>query len=331
MLTATRPVATAAAALMGATVIAAVPAVTPATPAVPRFHAPDVALASSIFDILTFPAWQQAIANEVEFVAIRTAGLAEAGTGLIESLAQLPTTLLTAAQQVFSGEALDALTTVETWAIDAGAATLVPPVAANIEVGQIQLAIQSALLVAQPVAAVELGASLFTAFDTVSRSFIVAGQDVLDAVLSFDIGGVIEAVIAGVTGVVTAFGAAAQGVIDGVVSAQTTLAAALATRPILIPPIGPSGAAPKMAATSSVTTAADSVAQVPVTAERPQATVEAATTTEPASATVRAGVTSTPRGVAGAPRTTPTERTSAATETTGDTPTKADSRRATSR
>ena len=102
MLAATRPVAAAAAALMGATVIAAVPVLTPATPAVPRFHAPDVALTSSIFDILTFPAWQQAIANEVEFVAIRTAGLAEAGTGLVESLAQVPATLLTAAQQELS-------------------------------------------------------------------------------------------------------------------------------------------------------------------------------------------------------------------------------------
>lgn len=338
MLAATRPVATAAAALMGATVIAAVPVLTPATPAVPRFHAPDVALTSSIFDILTFPAWQQAIANEVEFVAIRTAGLAEAGTGLVESLAQLPATLLTAAQQVFSGDALDALTTVETWAVDAATATLVPPVAANIEVGQIQLAIQSALLVAQPVAAVELGASLFTAFDTVSRSFIVAGQDVLDAVLSFDIGGVIEAIISGVSGVVTAFGAGAQAVIDGVVSAQTTLAAALATRPILIPPIGPSGVVPKIAATESVTTAVtDSATSEPVTVERPSATVEAATTAEPAAATVRSGVRSTPRGGEGVPRTTPSERTSTAAETTGatpskaDSPTKADSRRTTGR
>ena len=171
-----------------------------------------------------------------------------------------------------------------------------------------------------------------------SRAFIVAGQDVLDAVLSFDIGGVIEAIISGVSGVVTAFGAGAQAVIDGVVSAQTTLAAALATRPILIPPIGPSGVVPKIAATESVTTAVtDSATSEPVTVERPSATVEAATTAEPAAATVRSGVRSAPQGGEGVPRTTPTERTSTAAETTAatpmkaDSPTKADSRRATGR
>lgn len=207
------------------------PALTATTPAIPPFAAPDIALTSSIIDILTFPVWQQAIANEVEFVAIRAAGLAEAGAGLAESAAQLPAALLTATQQVFSGNALDALTTIETWAFDAGSATLVPPIAANIEVGQIQLAIQSALLLAQPVAAVELGAGLFTAFDTVTRSFIVAGQNFVDAVLSFDIGGIVQAVIDGVTGVISAFGAGGQALVDGVVAAQTTLAAALATRP----------------------------------------------------------------------------------------------------
>lgn len=337
MIAAARPLATATAALLGAGVIAAAPALTTSAPAIPRFTAPDIALTSSIFDILTFPAWQQAIANEVEFLAIRTAGLAQGGAGFAESAAQLPETLLTAAQQVFSGNALDALTTVEEWAFDAGSATLIPPIAANIEVGQIQLAIQSALLAAQPLAAVELGAGLFTAFDDVTRSFIIAGQDIVDAILSFDIGGVVQAVITGVTGVISAFGAGGQAIVDGIVSAQNTLAAALATRPILIPPIGPTSAAPKIAA-ATVTVPAPAA---DVT-ESPRAAVDAApahterTPTvdvvpnagEPAGSNIRATADAAPQRGSSALR---TGRAEQARGTAGDAASKADSRRGASR
>lgn len=342
----TRSLATATAALMGAGVIAAAPALTATTPAIPRFAAPDIALTSSIIDILTFPVWQQAIANEVEFVAIRAAGLAEAGVGLAESAAQLPAALLTATQQVFSGNALDALTTIETWAFDAGSATLVPPIAANIEVGQIQLAIQSALLLAQPVAAVELGAGLFTAFDTVTRSFIIAGQSIVDAVLSFDIGGIVQAVIDGVTGVISAFGAGGQALVDGVGAAQTTLAAALATRPIQILPIGPTSATPKSAAADAVTTAVTVAALPPAarTSDSPAAAPDEVPGTEqdgPTSADVRSASASAPqhgadarRTGADARRTGATERNATAAATIAgayDDSTRADSRQAATR
>ncbi len=342
MIAAARPLATATAALLGAGVIAAAPALTTSAPAVPRFTAPDIALTSSIFDILTFPAWQQAIANEVEFLAIRTAGLAQGGAGFAESAAQLPETLLTAAQQVFSGNALDALTTVEEWAFDAGSATLIPPIAANIEVGQIQLAIQSALLAAQPLAAVELGAGLFTAFDDVTRSFIIAGQNIVDAILSFDIGGVVQAVITGVTGVISAFGAGGQAIVDGIVSAQNTLAAALATRPILIPPIGPTSAAPKIAAAESAAATVTVPAPAADVTESPRAAVDAVpahterTPTvdvvpnagEPAGSDIRATADATPQRGSSALR---TGRAEQAHGTAGDAASKADGRRGASR
>lgn len=340
MIAAARPLATATAALLGAGVIAAAPALTTSAPAVPRFTAPDIALTSSIFDILTFPAWQQAIANEVEFLAIRTAGLAQGGAGFAESAAQLPETLLTAAQQVFSGNALDALTTVEEWAFDAGSATLIPPIAANIEVGQIQLAIQSALLAAQPLAAVELGAGLFTAFDDVTRSFIIAGQNIVDAILSFDIGGVVQAVITGVTGVISAFGAGGQAIVDGIVSAQNTLAAALATRPILIPPIGPTSAAPKIATAASAAAtvsapAADvtespraAVDAVPAHTERTPTVDVVPNAGEPAGSDIRATADATPQRGSSALR---TGRAEQAHGTAGDAASKADGRRGASR
>ena len=250
MIAATRPLATATAALVGAAVIAATPALHTAAPALPQLSAPEIALTSSIFDILKFPTWQQAIANEVEFLAILTTGLADGGAGFAQSAAQLPATLLTATQQVLNRDPLGALTTVEDWTLAAGKATLVPPVAANIEVGQIQLAIQSALLLAQPVAAVQLGAGLFTAFDTITRAFIVAGQNLVDAVLSLNIGNMIQAVVGGVSGVITGFVDGGQAVVDGIVSAQNTLATALKARPAPTPPLSAAAvlATPKAAA-----------------------------------------------------------------------------------
>lgn len=266
MTAATRPLATAITALMGAAVISATPVLPGAAPALPQLNAPQIALASSILDIFKFPAWQQAIANEVEFLAIQTRGLADGAAGFAESAVALPAALVTATQQVFSGNALDALTTVEDWAIAAGEATLVPPIAANIEVGQIQLAIQSALLPAQPIAFVQVGSALFEAFDAVARSFIIAGQDLVDAVLSFNIGNIVQAVIGGVSGVIGGFVDGGQAIVDGIVSAQTTIATALAARPALVPE--PYAAATPQAAASAIETApaADVQASSPIAA-----------------------------------------------------------------
>lgn len=231
MTVAARPLAAAAAALLGAGVVAATPVTTAPSLSLPTVAAPEIALQASIIDILGFPVYQQAIANEVEFVAIRAAGLAQGGAGLVDSLLQLPGALITATQQTLSGNPLDGLTTIEDWVIGTGSATLVPPVLANIEVGQIQLAIQSALLLAQPTALVQLGSGLFTAFDTISRSFIIAGQNLVDAVLSLNIGNIIQAVVGGVGGVIDGFVTGGQAVIDGIAGAQDTLVAALQARP----------------------------------------------------------------------------------------------------
>lgn len=259
------------AALLGAGLIAS-SAITPVHVATPRLSDVAVQLQSSVLDIFTFPTWQQAIANEVEFVAIRAVGLAEGGTGLAQSLAALPEALITATQQTFAGNPLDALTTLEQWGIDLGAATLVPPVLANIDVGQIQLAIQSALLLAQPQAAVLLGSGFYTAFDTIARSFIIAGQDLVSAVLSFNIGDIVQAVVDGVTGIATGFVTGGQAIVDGIVGAQTTLATALATRPVT--PIEMASVAAPAAAVEQIAPAApaqrvNEPAAAPVVADSP--------------------------------------------------------------
>ncbi len=242
--------AAAGSALLGAGLIATA-TVAPMDVATPRLSSVAVELQASVLDIFTFPALQQSIANEVEFVAIRAAGLAEAGAGLLQSVVALPETLITAVQQTFAGDPLGALTTLEQAGIAAAEATLLPYIAAQIEVGQIQLAIDSALLPAQPIALVELGAGLFAAFDAVARAFIIASQNFVDAVLSFNIGNIVNSVVEGVTGVVTSIGTAGQDAVDGIVAAQNTIADALAARPVTILEAAASPAAPAAAAAQS--------------------------------------------------------------------------------
>ena len=229
---ATRPFAAAGVALMSAGFIAATPAIAPTTSALPQVHIPDVVLQASIFDIFTFPAYQQALLNEVEFVAIRAAGLAETAQGLAQSVFALPETVITVVQQTFSGNPLGALDTVEEWAIQSATDTFVPVIAANIEVGQIQLAIQSAALVAQPLALVSLGNGLLGAFDAVSRSLIIATQNLIDALGTFNIGNIVNAVVDGIGDVVDGFVTGGQSLVDGIVGAQTLIADALKARPV---------------------------------------------------------------------------------------------------
>ena len=254
---ATRPFAAAGVALMSAGFIAATPAIAPTTSALPQVHIPDLALQASIFDIFTFPAYQQAILNEVEFVAIRATGLAESAQGLAQSVFTLPETVITAVQQTFGGNPLGALDTVEEWAIQSVTDTFVPTITANIEVGQIQLAIQSAALVAQPLAWVSLGTGLLGAFDAASRSVIIATQNLIDALGTFNIGNIVNAVVDGIGDVVNGFVTGGQSLVGGIYGAQTLIADALKARP-----------AQPLSAAAATPVAAAPVAATPVAAER---------------------------------------------------------------
>jgi len=229
-----RSFAAAGTALVGASIIAT-SAIAPVQVTVPRITDAAIQLQATVLDIFTFPAIKQAVINEVEYAALWAAGLAEAGVGVAQSLAALPTTLITATQQIFSRDPLGALTTVEDAAVAAGDAILVPLVVSQIDIGQIRLAVDSALLLAQPVAAVELGAGLFGAWDAVTRAVITAGQNFVNALLTLNPANILAAVVGGVQGVVASFGVGGQLAVDGIVAAQTTLATALAARPVPIP------------------------------------------------------------------------------------------------
>ena len=64
--------------------------------ALPQVHIPELALQASIFDIFTFPAYQQALLNEVEFFAntrkilvLVFANLEEYFDGILRSLLEV--------------------------------------------------------------------------------------------------------------------------------------------------------------------------------------------------------------------------------------------------
>ena len=231
---------------MGAGIIAT-SAITPVQVTVPRISDAAIQLQASVLDVFTFPASRQYAANQVEYAALWAAGLAEGGVGLVQSLAAVPQTVITATEQIFSLDPLGALTTVEDAAVAAAAAVLVPVIGSQIKIGQIQLAVQSAMLLAEPEALVELSSGLFVAFDTVARAIITAGQNFVNAVVSLNLQNIVSATVTGVRDVVTSFSAAGTAAVDGIVAAQTTLAAALATRPAP-PPVAASARLARAAA-----------------------------------------------------------------------------------
>jgi hypothetical protein len=147
------------------------------------------------------------------------------------SIAALPPTLATVTQQVLSGDLLGALTTVETYLVGSLVAVGGPTVAAIIERRQRFLAVREALQVAVPQAIIDVVGGVGQGLDTVARAFIVAGQDLVDAVLSFSPGAIVNALVNGTTLVVGSFVEGGQHVVDGIVSAQQTIATALATEP----------------------------------------------------------------------------------------------------
>lgn len=233
---AARPFAAAGIALLGAGFIAAAPTVTASAPALPQLNAPEIALQASIVDLFKFPIIRQIAANQVEVLAIEAQGLADASQGALQSVLALPPALITATRQTLTGNALDALTTLENWVTDSAEATFVPVISARIAVGQIDLAIQSALLPAWPLALVSAASGLFNGADTIARGLVTAGQDLIRAVLSFNLQNIVESVVGGIRGIVTSVGAGAQSAIDGVVGAQTLIADALAARPAPVDP-----------------------------------------------------------------------------------------------
>jgi len=147
--------------LVGASVIAVRPIAPPPQALVPQVqvpevHMPAVQLSASIADIFTFPALRQFVLNRIDDIATLGVGFAGSAAGLGQSIAQLPSTLVTITQQVLTGDLLGALTTIETYLVGSIVAIGEPTLAAIIERRQRYLAVREALQVAVPAAIIDV-------------------------------------------------------------------------------------------------------------------------------------------------------------------------------
>ena len=236
MYTAVRPWITTGVALVGASVIAVTPVAPPPQALIPQLqitevHMPAVELSASIAAIFTFPALRQFVLNRIDDIATLSVGLAGSAAGLGQSIALLPSTLVTVTQQVLSGDLLGALTTIEAALVGSIVAIGQPTLDAIIERRQRYLAVRQALQVAVPQAIISVVGGAGEAIDGVLRAFIIAGQDLVDAVLSLNPGNIASALVNGTTLVLGSFADGTQSVVDGIVTAQQTLATALAAQP----------------------------------------------------------------------------------------------------
>ena len=233
---AVRPWVTAGVAIVGASVIAVTP-VAPAPQAlmpqvaIPEVHLPAVQLSASIIDIFTFPAFRQYVLNQIDDLVTLGVGLGGSAAGLGQSIAAIPSTLVTATQQVLSGDLLGALTTFETYLVGSLVAIGEPTLAAIIERRQRVLAVSEALQEAVPAALIGLGTGIFAAVDGVLRSSIIAGQGVVDALLPLNLGNLVNALVGGTQLVLGSLADGGQNIVDAIVFAQRTIATALAAQP----------------------------------------------------------------------------------------------------
>ncbi|ODQ92296.1 hypothetical protein BHQ18_00700 [Mycolicibacterium flavescens] len=196
--------------------------------------APAYQLTASIADILQFPALREYIINQITDLATWGVGFAEAGANLTRAIGLLPETLRLLTQQLLSLDLQGALTTIEEALVGTVAAVGLPILDSIITVRERNLAVQLAMQTAVPEAVIGFGAALFGAVDGVLRASIAGGQQVVDAILTLDLGNIVAAFVDATRGFFGSFVEGGQDIVDGIVFVQRTIANALATPPPLV-------------------------------------------------------------------------------------------------
>ncbi|CAN5766077.1 hypothetical protein BH09ACT7_BH09ACT7_34890 [soil metagenome] len=277
MQTSLRPWLTTGVALASVGVIAA-SSITPTPPAlmaaVPTISAPTVhTTAFELPYILTLPIVRQYVANTIESWVVYLGGFAQAGVGLVESLAAIPQTLVTITQQLLSLDFVGAFNTLSAAIRDSVIAVGQPLLDSWIERRQKVLAVQTALQAAVPEAFISVVNGTLAAANGVTTSVIAGTQNLVAAILSLDLSNIVDATIDGTKNFVVSLAQGAGDIVGGIEGAQLLIATALATP------------APSTAKTPAVTAVPDLGTDKVVTlAVAPDS--EGADTSEPAEASV---------------------------------------------
>lgn len=234
-----RPWFTTGVALVGAGAIAMAP-IAPITPASRAMDVRAVTTAISaevnlsafeIPYILTLPVVRQSIRNWAENWAVYLAGLAKSGVGLAESLLAIPGVTVEIIQEVLALDFVGAFDTLTAAVRDSVVAVGQPLLDSLIWRNQKYFAVQTALEAAVPQAWIDVANGFLEAGNVVTTSLIQGTQDFIAAVLTLNLGNIIDAALVGTRNFLVALGDGAVSIIDGIEAAQLGIATALATEP----------------------------------------------------------------------------------------------------
>lgn len=231
-----RPWFTTGVALVGATAIAMAP-IAPSSPAADVRAA--TAAVSREFQlnalelpyILTLPILRQQISNWAEDWAVYLAGLAKSAVGIGQSVLAIPEVTVQIVQQLFALDFVGAFDTFTSAVRNSVIAIGEPLLDSLIWRNQKASLVQAALQAAVPQAAIAVINGFLVAGNGVVTSLIVGTQDFIGAVLTLNLGNIINAAIDGTRNFITALGAGAGAIVDGIEAAQLGISTALATAP----------------------------------------------------------------------------------------------------
>ena len=174
---------------------------------------------------------RQLIRNDVENIVVLFGGFAEAGVGLAQSLLSIPGVTVEAVQQVLALAFVGAFDTIATAIRDGVIAVGQPLLDSLIWRNQKASAVQTALYAAVPDALIAVANGFLAAGNGVATSFIVGAQNLVAAILTLNLGNIVDAAVEGTTNFLAALGAGAGAIVSGSEAAQLGIATALATEP----------------------------------------------------------------------------------------------------
>ncbi len=222
--------------MVGATAVAM-------SPITPSWQAPDVQVAApaiaSDFQltdfelpyILTLPIVRQSIRNWAENWAVYLAGLGKAGIGLGQSVLAIPGVTVEIIQQIFDLDFVGAFDTFTQAVRDSVIAVGQPLLDSAIWRNQKYLVVQAALEAAWPKAVIDVANGFLDAGSGAVNAFILGTQNLVAAVLTFDLSNIIDATVDGTRNFLVSLGDGARSIVDGIEAAQLGITTALATAP----------------------------------------------------------------------------------------------------
>lgn len=181
--------------------------------------------------IITLPIVRQYIRNWAQNWAVYLGGLAQSGVGIAQSLLSIPGVTVEIIREVLELNFVGAFETFTTAVRDSVVAIGQPLLDSLIWRNQKFYAVQTALEAAVPQAIIDSVNGFLYAGNVITTSLIQGTQDLVAAVLTFDLGNIVDAAVDGTRNFFAAVGDGAGAIVDGIEAAQFGIATALATEP----------------------------------------------------------------------------------------------------